>query len=189
MGSRNIIIVLGSPRKEGNSATLAGQVALGAEAQGAQVERFFVSDKDVGPCTACDACRNATVDDCVLRDDMVPLYPKLRSADALVIASAIYWFTVSAQTKLFMDRCYALGGPQGNALAGKQVAVILTYADPDPFCSGAVNALRMFQDGFRYVGADLVEMIYGRAGDAGEIRSNKELMERAYRLGARLAAG
>jgi multimeric flavodoxin WrbA len=143
---------------------------------------------DIGPCTACDACREATADDCTIADDMLPLYPKLRAADALVIASPIYWFTVSAQTKLFMDRCYALGGPQGYALAGKQVGIILTYADPDPFVSGAVNALRMFQDGFNYVGAEIVGMVYGTAGDAGQIKSNTELMEKAYRLGERLAA-
>ena len=189
MDGKKIVIVMGSPRREGNSATLAKQVAAGAEAKGAHVERFFLQDMDIGACTACDACRKSTADDCTLQDDMAPLYPKLRAADALVIASPIYWFSVSAQTKLFMDRCYGLGGPEGNALAGKRVGIVLTYADPDPFISGAVNALRTFQDGFKYIGAEIVGMVYGTADQAGEVKANRGLMEKAYQLGEQLASG
>ena len=188
MTPKSVIVVMGSPRKNGNSTTLGRRVAAGARAAGAQVETFFLNDMDIGPCTACDACRNDTADDCILQDDMRPLYPKLRAAHALVIASPIYFFTVAAQTKLFMDRCYGLGGPQGNALKGKRVAIVLTYADPDPFISGAVNALRTFQDGFRYIGSDLVGMVYGSADKAGEIIKNKPLMHKAYQLGKELVA-
>ena len=136
----------------------------------------------------CDACQEEMAQGCVIDDKMQSLYPKIREADALVIASPIYWFTVSAQTKLFMDRCYALGGPQGYALKGKRIAIILTYADPDPFVSGAVNALRTFQDSFAYIGAPIVGMVYGRAGEAGEIRDNKDLMDKAYELGKELCS-
>ena len=189
MGSKKIVIVLGSPRKQGNSATLAEQVAAGAEATGGEVESFYLHGMDIRACTACDVCRQETAKDCVIDDDMQSLYPKLRQADAVVIASPIYWCTVSAQTKLFLDRCYALGGPEGDDLAGKRIGIVLTYADPDPFCSGAVNALRTFQDGFNYIGADIVGMIYGRAWKAGEIRNDQSLMEKAYRLGKELASG
>ena len=120
---------------------------------------------------------------------MRDLYPKLRQADALVIASPIYWFTVSAQTKLFMDRCYALGGPQGNALKGKRIGIVLAYGDSDPFNSGAVNAIRTFQDAFRYIGSNIVGMVYGSASDVGEIKSNRALMDKAYQMGRQLVAG
>jgi len=153
--AKNIVVVLGSPRRNGNSATLARQLIAGAEALGAHVESHYLHGMDIEACTACDVCRESTDKDCIIDDDMKDLYPKLRAADALVIAGPIYWFTVSAQTKLFMDRCYALGGPEGNALRGKQIGIILTYADPDPFVSGAVNALRAFQDGFRYLDAPI----------------------------------
>ena len=188
MAGKRIVIVLGSPRKEGNSTTLAQQVAVGAAASGAKVETFYLHDMDISPCTACDSCRDDTAVDCVIDDQMRSLYPKLRSADALVIASPIYWFTMSAQTKLFMDRCYALGGPDGNALKGKQIGILLTYADPDPFSSGAVNALRTFQDGFKYIGAEIIGMLYGSAWKAGEIQNNKELMKKAYELGKKLGS-
>jgi multimeric flavodoxin WrbA len=190
MGGKKILLVMGSPRKEGNSATLSKQVAAGAEATGAEVESFYLHGMNIQPCTACDACREERDKDCVIDDDMETLYPKLRQADALVIASPIYWFTVSAQTKLFMDRWYALGGPgeEYAAFAGKRIGIVLTYADVDPFASGAVNALRTFQDAFNYVGAQIIGMVYGSASEAGEIRDNRDLMEKAYELGKQLGS-
>ena len=186
MNTQKVVIVMGSPRKEGNSATLAHRVAEGAKAAGADVESLYLHEMDIKPCTACDVCREDTARDCNINDDMEELYPKLRQADALVIASPIYWFTVAAQTKLFMDRLYALGGPQGNALKGKCIGIILTYGDTDPFSSGAINALRTFQDAFAYIGSNIVDMVYGSASEPGEIKMNHDLMEKAYTMGKRL---
>jgi hypothetical protein len=87
-----------------------------------------------------------------------------------------------------MDRWYALGSEEGYALTGKRFGIVLTYADADPFISGAVNALRTFQDAFRFIGAKLVGMVYGSAWKAGEIRGNKTVMAEAYELGKKLAA-
>jgi multimeric flavodoxin WrbA len=184
---RKVVIALGSPRKRGNSSTLAAQVSDGAKAGGAQVETFYLHGMDIQPCTACGGCRKKTHVDCVIKDDMQLLYPKLRTADVIVIASPIYWFTFSAQTKLFMDRWYGLGGNQGYALAGKKFAVLLSYADADPFLSGAVNALRTLQDALQFLQADLVGMVYGSASGAGEIKMNKALMKEAYELGLKIA--
>jgi multimeric flavodoxin WrbA len=184
-----MIVLLGSPRKTGNSATLARQVIAGAEAEGAQVESFYLHGMDIRPCNACDACLKANEPACVISDDMRTLYPKLQATDAIVIASPIYWFTVSAQTKLVMDRCYAFEGPGRNLLADKRFAYVLTYGDSDPFNSGAVNALRTFQDGMAYIGAEIVGTVYGSASKPGEIAHNEALMAKAYRLGQRLATG
>jgi multimeric flavodoxin WrbA len=185
---RKVMVVMGSPRKKGNSSTLAKQVASGAKAAGALVESFFLQDLNIRPCTACDACRKKSGIDCIIEDDMRGLYPKLKSADAIIIASPIYWFAISGQTKLFIDRWYALGGDQGYALAGKKFGIVLAYADADPFVSGAVNALRMFQDALGFIGAEIVGMVYGSASKAGEIRKNKTLMDEAYELGKRIAS-
>jgi multimeric flavodoxin WrbA len=182
------LIALGSPRQGGNSATLATQVVAGAEAAGAQVEVLRLHDLDIRPCRGCNACHKGTERNCVVEDDMQALYPKLREVNVLVVASPVYWFTVSAQTKLFMDRWYALESPQGNALAGKRVGIVLTYGDSDPFNSGAVNALRTFQDAFGYIGAEIVGTVYGSADKPGEIAENQALMDRAYRLGERLVS-
>jgi multimeric flavodoxin WrbA len=189
MNKKRVMIVNGSPRKNGNSTLLAKQVAAGAKAAGAMVESFYLHGMNIKPCNACEACRKRPNTDCVLKDDMQRLYPKLRKADAILVASPIYWFNMSAQTKLFMDRWYGLIKDEGHALAGKRFGIIFTYADADPFSSGAVNALRTFQDALNYIGAKIEGMLYGSAWKAGEIRKNKELMERAYALGKKLAAG
>ena len=189
MSVMTIIIVLGSPRKNGNSTILANRIADGARSMGAEVGNYYLHGMNINPCDACDVCQKETTAECIINDDMKDLYPKLREADALVIASPIYWFTVSAQTKIFMDRCYALEGPQGNALRGKRIGIVLTYVGSDPFNSGAVNALRTFQDMFKYTGSNIVGMVYGSASKAGEITNNITLVNKAYKMGKRLVSG
>jgi multimeric flavodoxin WrbA len=189
MSSKQIVIVKGSPREKGNSAILADKVAQGAREAGARVESFYLHGMEINACDACDACHAEPYSGCIVEDEMQLLYPKLLDADALVIASPIYWFTVSAQTKLFIDRCYALVDAEGYALRGKKVGIVLSYGDSDPFNSGAVNAMRTFQDAYAYVGAEIVAMVYGSADAAGEIGANTELMAKAYSLGKQLGSG
>jgi len=120
------------------------------------------------------------------------LYPLVREADAIVYASPVYWFTISAQLKIFIDRCYALGGGSdyetSHALAGKRIGVVLTYGGDDPFDSGAINAIRMFQDIFSYIPAEIAGMVYGCASGPGEIRRDTGLMAKAQELGRKLGA-
>lgn len=189
MQAKKILVFMGSPRKNGNTALLAKETIAGAKAAGARVESFYLQGMTIKPCTGCDACRRKKQKGCVLKDDMALLYAKLREADAMVIATPVYWFTVSAQTKLFMDRWYALGGEGGYPFKGKKFGLLLAYADEDPFRSGAVNALRTFQDALGYVGAEIAGMVYGCAGKAGEIKKNKALLKEAYALGKNLAGG
>ena len=180
-----VFVFKGSPREHGNSSTLAEKAAEGAKAAGAEVESFTLHNMDIRPCDACDTCQETGV--CVLMDDMQILYPKLRKADAILIASPIYWFTMSAQTKVFIDRWYALESPQGNALKGKQFGILLTYGDTDPYSSGAINAIRTFQDMLRYIGGNITGIVYGTAMKIGEVKSNSKLLERAYKLGEKLS--
>jgi multimeric flavodoxin WrbA len=187
MNERRILILKGSPRKEGNSSILADQVAAGATAAGAAVESFDLHGMDIRPCDNCDFCQGSG--ECVINDDMQLLYPRLLEADAIVIASPIYWFTVSAQTKLCIDRWYALEGAKSSALSGKEIGIVLSYGDSDPFTSGAVNAIRMLQDIFRYEKAEIAGMVYGSATKPGEIQAQAEVLQRAYALGQRLATG
>jgi multimeric flavodoxin WrbA len=186
---KKILVVMGSPRRKGNSATLAQNVIVGAESAGADVESYCLHEMDIKPCDACEACRKNNNGECVINDDMQELYPKLRETDALVIASPIYFFTVSAQTKLFMDRWYSLGEEKDSAINGKQIGIVLTYGDTDPFTSGAINAIRTFQDAFDYLGAHIVGIVYGKASEAGEIKADRSLMEKAYKMGQQLAVG
>jgi multimeric flavodoxin WrbA len=186
MEPRKILNVLGSPRKKGNSALLAKEVAAGAQSAGALVETFNLQKMQIAPCVACDGCRKKKATGCVVQDDMQLLYPKILAADALVIASPVYWFAVSAQTKAFIDRWYALNKIPGT-LAGKKLGIVLAYADADAFISGAVNALRMFQDISAYLGTEIEGMVYGQAAKAGEIAGNAGVMAEARALGVKLA--
>ena len=183
-----ILIVLGSPRRKGNSAILAAKVAESATAEGADVEAVYLNRLDIKPCQGCEKCQKSSYTGCVINDDMILLHSKLQEADSIVIASPIYWFNISAQTKIFIDRLYAVGVGQKNIFKGKSIAIVLTFADPDPFVSGAVNALRSFQDICRYLGANIEGMVYGSAGDAGEIKQKIDVMEKAVLLGKHLAS-
>ena len=185
--ARKILVVHSSPRKKGNSNTLANGIIKGAESAGADVESVYLHGMDISPCNACYACQKKESKGCAIDDEMQTIYPKLVECDTWVIASPVYWFNMSAQTKLFMDRCFALLAYADNPFAGKRVAIAMSYGDTDPFNSGCVNALRSFQDAFNYVGAKMVGMVYGSAEAPGEIESNADLMQRAESLGRKLS--
>jgi len=181
-----ILVVQGSPRKKGNSTALAEQIVKGAESIGVEVEKIYLHDKDISACQACYACQRSDSNGCAIDDEMQPIYKKMIDADCWIIASPVYWFTMSAQTKLFMDRCLALLAYKKDVFAGKRIAIAMSYGDSDVFKSGCVNALRTFQDAFSYVGANIVGMVYGSAEKPGEIKSNQPLMDQAEALGKKL---
>ncbi len=186
--TKQVLVILGSPRRKGNSSTLAARISRGAKSAGAEVETLFLQDLKISPCRGCDTCQKRGSKGCAIEDDMQRIYPKLIRSDAWVIASPVYWFTMSAQTKMFMDRCYALTAYAKNPFAGKRIAIAMSYGDVDPVRSGCVNALRTFQDAFRYTGSKIVGMVYGSAMKAGEIANNKALMQEAEELGKRLVS-
>ena len=180
---KKVVVLLGSPRRKGNSALLAARIARGARGAGAKVETVFLQDLNIAPCKSCYACQKENSKGCSINDAMQEVYPKLLAAEGWVIASPVYWFTMSAQTKLFMDRCFALLANAKESFAGKRIAIAMSYGDADPFVSGCVNALRTFQDAFSYTGAKIVGMVYGSAFGAGEIRTNEVLLKEAEKLG------
>ncbi len=186
----HILVLLGSPRKNGNSTALAEQIIKGAESMGAKVEKIYLNGMKIKPCQACYSCRKEDSKGCAVDDDMQSIYPKLIKSGVWVIASPVYWFTMSAQTKIFLDRCFALlgNGKKQSPFVGKRIAIAMSYEDVDPFKSGCVNALRSFQDIYNYVGAKIVGMVYGSANVAGEIKSNKALMKEAEELGKKLVS-
>ena len=187
-GTKQVLVILGSPRRTGNSSTLAARISRGAKSSGAKVETLFLQDLKISPCRACDTCQKHDSKGCATKDDMQEIYPKLIKADAWVIASPVYWFTMSAQTKIFIDRCYALPAYAKNPFAGKRIAIAMSYGDVDPVKSGCVNALRTFQDAFSYTKSKIVGMVYGSAMKAGEIENNETLMREAEELGKQLVS-
>jgi len=186
--AKQVLVILGSPRKKGNSSILAAQISKGAKSAGAEVETVFLQNLKISPCRACDTCQKPNSKGCAIKDDMQTIYPKMIKADAWVIASPVYWFTMSAQTKIFMDRSYALSAYAKNPFIGKRIAIAMSYGDVDPVKSGCVNALRTFQDAYRYTGSKIVGMVYGTANEPGEIKNNESLMQEAEKLGKQLVS-
>lgn len=181
---KKVVVVLGSPRKNGNSAALAQRAIEGAIDAGGECEAFWLHGMNIRPCQACDACRRHAEKRCVQKDDMRRLYDALETADALLLASPIYMFTLSAQLKLFMDRCYAVP----DALKGKRVGAVLAYGGDDEADSGAVNAMRAIEDNYAYQGAQVAGIVHGSADQPGEITANAKVMDEAYALGRALIA-
>jgi multimeric flavodoxin WrbA len=182
---KQIVILKGSPREQGNSSVLADQARAGAEAAGATVESVYLHGMDIRPCDGCDFCRETGV--CVVKDDMQGLYPKLLAADALLLASPIYWFTYSAQLKLCIDRWYAMWNFKHDMFKGKPIGIVLTYGDSDLYTSGGINAIHAFETMFRFLQADILGWVYGTLMDVGDAQNNPELMLKAHQLGERLA--
>ncbi|MBA3029069.1 MAG: flavodoxin family protein [Desulfobacteraceae bacterium] len=188
MEKQKVLVVLGSPRKKGNSASLAEKIIQGAEAAGAITETVFIQGLKIAPCQSCYACQVKDSKGCAIEDDMQSIYPKLLESQSWVLACPVYWFTMSAQMKIFMDRMFALGAYGQNPFHRKRIAIAMSYGDMDPFRSGCVNALRTFQDAFNYTGSKIVGMVYGSANKPGEIESDGALMARAEELGRKLVS-
>lgn len=125
----NILVWTASPRKGSNTDQLADAFAEGAREAGHQVTVRRTYDYQVAPCLACGYCRKHD-GVCVQKDDMNALLNDIAAADALVIASPIYWFDVTAQAKCFIDRIYA-HGEKGFAI--KKAAYLLVSASPDVY--------------------------------------------------------
>jgi multimeric flavodoxin WrbA len=186
----SVLILNGSPRKHGNTAFLIGKAAEGIrEAHpNASVEVMNLNSLKINPCRACDACRREDRKEpyCAVHDDMAGLYPKVVQADAIVFANPIYWFSVPAQTKLFLDRLYGLWHEKTHVLEGKTFALITVYGDSDPYISGAINTFHMLQDICRYTNSRLGGIVYGTANDIGDAEKDTELTKKAFLLGKTL---
>ncbi len=133
-----LVAIAGSPRKNGNSTALMRLAVEGAVERGATVEIFSARDLKVAGCLACESCKRSADAVCVQNDDMHAVYAAIRGCDALLLASPVYFYGLTAQIKAVVDRCYALlpfeGVPEGEPPAprvapGKGLYVITTQAD------------------------------------------------------------
>ena len=185
---KRVLILASSPRKNSNSTILALKAAEGVKAEGGEADVVEIGHLKIAPCNACDSCLAKPEAGCVIKDDMQPLYAKIRAAQGIIFATPVYWFNMSAQMKLVIDRAYAIQDKEYFAFTGKDVGVILTYGDVDVFASGGVNALRSFQDICAFAKANLVGTVYGTANKAGEVQTNEELLQKAYDLGKKLVS-
>jgi multimeric flavodoxin WrbA len=104
--SLNIVAIYGSPRRKGNTTLLLKQAVLGAREAGATVDEFVLRDLKISPCLEIYACKKEG--ECAIKDDFQMLRDKLLAAKGLIIASPIFFYSVSAHTKIMMDRFQSL---------------------------------------------------------------------------------
>ncbi|MFH1190043.1 MAG: flavodoxin family protein [Candidatus Omnitrophota bacterium] len=97
-----VVGISGSPRRSGNSEMLLDRALEGAMLAGADVEKVVLNELDIKPCQECGGCDNTG--DCVINDDMQCLYKTLKRADAVIVSSPIFFGSLSAQTKMMIDR-------------------------------------------------------------------------------------
>jgi len=97
-----ILAIYGSPRRKGNTSTLLNQAIEGASEAGAEVEKVFLRDLKMSPCLEIYGCKETGL--CVIQDDFQKVYDKLLASHGIMLASPIFFYTVSAHTKILMDR-------------------------------------------------------------------------------------
>ncbi len=123
-----IVILNGSPTKGGNTDIQVKAFCDGAESVGHITEPLRVADMNIAPCIGCGYCKKNGF--CVKKDDMSDIYKKVTSADAVVFASPVYWWGITAQLKAALDRLYAL---TGDGISDKKTALLMNGYDEDPF--------------------------------------------------------
>ena len=175
-----IVLITGSPRRNGNTNHLAEQFTRGAEEAGHEVFRFNAAGSEVRPCIACDHC--GMDGPCVHNDDFTKiLRPRLVEADMVVFCSPMYYFGFSAQIKAVIDRFYALNGTLHTY---KKCAFLMAYANTSAQDAVAMNGhYRTIADymGWEDVGSVVAPGIW----TAGSIKGTKYAVQ-AYELGKSL---
>ena len=132
-----VLILQGSPRANGNTAWMAEEFKKAAEAAGHEVTLVNVAKKKIAGCLACEYCHNKGNGACIQKDDMQELYPLMAEAEALVLAGPIYYFTLSAQIQLPIQRMYCVNAPA----KVKKMALLMSSYSPNVY-DGAVADFR-----------------------------------------------
>ena len=157
----NVLILMGSPRKNGNTRQLLEPFTETLEARGAETETVWLYDRDIQPCTACRTCqRDWTAFGCRQRDDVQDLFDRVLRADLLVLATPIYSWYCTPPMKALLDRLvYGMnkfyGAEKGPSLwAGKAVALLTTCGyRPEKGCDLLEEGVRRYckHSGLRYL--------------------------------------
>lgn len=174
--SKKVLILSGSSRKGGNSDTLCDEFLRGAVESGNEAEKIRVAELTIGGCRGCYACKDTGV--CVIRDDMAALLQKMIDADVLVLASPVYFYSISSQLKAVIDRTVA----RWLEVKDKEFYYITTMADEET--ASADTTLACFR-GY----ADCVEgavekgvLAVGGVYEPGTVKATAA-MQQAYEMG------
>lgn len=182
-----ILGICSSPRNNSNSEILLDHILKGAVISGHSTEKINLSQSQISPCHACLKCKNSEAIKCAIQDDMQKIIKKLINADCIIFASPIYFFSVSSQMKIFIDRLYCLVEEnKRQKMAGKTAVVILTYGHPSSEKSGAMIALDMFEKIFNFFEIYLTDKMLHSCQIPGEILEQPDILQKAVSIGKSL---
>jgi len=192
MDAIKICGIVGSPNKRGNVDLLVSQVLLGAESQGAETQKLTLNDMQIRPCQDCTADPLPAY--CHFDDDMALVYAALDSSDGIVLGTPVYFDTVSAQTKLAIDRCNCLmpylQRPDGTygferRMTKQKKGVFIAVAGTAQEFDTILTTVRAF---FEWASIVLIETIFYGHDDVelGGVRHDEERMVRAFQVGIAL---
>jgi len=188
-----ITCLLASPRKNGNSSTLAKHFCNTAEQLGAEITTFALNELKYRGCQACMACKTK-LDRCVLEDDLTQVLQTVSDTDLLVMASPVYFGEVSSQLKGFIDRTFSylvpdyLTNPKRSRLGpGKTLAFVLTQGNPDE--KSFADIFPRYESFFNWQGFDshLIRAVGVR--EPGEVKDRKEILALAEKRAHQLLTG
>jgi multimeric flavodoxin WrbA len=185
--------IVGSPNKRGNVDLLVSQVLLGAESQGAETQKLSLNDVRIGPCQDCPVDPLPAY--CHFDDDMARIYAALDSCDGIVLGTPVYFDTVSAQTKLAIDRCNCLmpyvqraDGTFGfeRRMHKRKKGVFIAVAGTAQEFDTILTTVKAF---FDWANIELVEAIFYGHDDIelGGVRHDEGRMAQAFEVGAAVA--
>lgn len=171
-----VLAISSSPRKSGNSDLLCDQFLKGTSQMGHTAKKIRLAEQDIRPCTACCACSKEHT--CVHQDGMAEILEKVMEADVIVLATPVYFYSMAAQMKIFIDRCFA----RYTEIKDKQFYFIITAADPQH--SAAEETIAGLRGFLRCLpGAKEIGIVYGTgAWDKGDALRHPAY-EKAFEMG------
>lgn len=176
---KKVLILSGSPRKGGNSDILCDAFFSGAQSSGNEVEKIRISEKSISCCRGCYICKKDGI--CTIKDDMADILQKIISADVIVLASPVYFYSINAQLKAVIDRTVA----RWLEVKNKEFYYIITLADSSPLSADtALACLRGYADcvdGAKEMGVIIGSGVYEKS----EINQTEHIKE-AYEMGRRV---
>lgn len=178
--AKKIVILSSSPRKGGNSDTLCDQFMKGAIKAGNDTEKIFLGDKTIHFCTGCGTC-SYYKKPCPQKDDAAEIIDKMVAADVIVMATPVYFYTMSAQMKTLIDRCCGLYTEMKN----KEFYFIVSAAEEDrQLMERTIDTFQGFLDCLE--NPIIKGTVFGTGvWHAGEIK-DKPAMQEAYEMGKRI---
>jgi multimeric flavodoxin WrbA len=186
-----VLGILGSPRLEGNSDILLEQALAGAKDTGADVEKIALCQKKISGCLNCEKCNETGV--CVINDDMPEIHKKILEADAIIHSGPVYFWSMTAQMKAYLDRWCAFFDADWNwhkaystQMKGKGIGLITVCGDPDVSAGNPI--VHSFKSTCDFTGLHWLGAVQASASSKGEIAENEKAKQEAYDLGKKSAA-